>query len=547
MKKRFLPKFTAIAIMVALFVSCTGCKPDPACPQNDTPMKQQVQAYLEHNRVEEANHQFAPGYSAYFDFSDGIQCARNNNEIEKYYNKIASFISGFPKDWIVYALENEQIKPLDYSQTDLNNAIRSVECREIMAPINVTLEKIVRDDKLALLVTDFEEYDHSAVMGDKNIIEDAPYLTEDFEAWLLKGGIIKFYIMDYVEYPKSLPALNKKLFFVVFDDKERTLSTEIDKLFRPTNPDELERYKETVKEFELKGESFKVYNDYRAGRGGNYEGQYDPMAVQEYGYYDNHNAEFYEMGNRWDQVFGQLYQAKIKDKSCDGLLSKLYIDLSDEESRSINQLELRVTDITDDFEAYSQYLFAMRYQPSLTVDENGDTIASFNLESDTACFFDQEGHLLFEYEYDGSIPKTVIKDNLFEINQDIFRESRKESPEKTRIVVDFAKVYYEAYGYDDEIEEYDWNNEDMQEVIQSFNGRVLQVDVCVALTGYDESQSLDSFKFESHLWKKNGKGEYERKLNATNDCVYGSINNVYKHSRGLNNKGKVIYTFIIRG
>lgn len=548
MKKNLLLRCIGLAVITVMLSACgDGCK-QRLCPEDDTPMKQQVQNYLEYNQVEEVNHQFAPGYSAYFDVSDGIQFARNDAEIKKYYKKVADIISGFHEDWIVYSMANEQIEPLSYSQNDLYNAIMNVACTELKAPINNTLEKIVSDDKLALLVTDFEEYESSEVMG-KSLIEQAPYATEDFEAWLLKGGVIKFYIMDFVELPKSMPSLNKKLFFVVFDDNEMTLSSEIDKKFRPTNPAELEEYEKTVKEFVLRSESFRVYNDYRAGRGGNYEGQFDPMVVQEYGFYDKHNTEFYDMGNRWDQVFEVLYQAKCNDKSCDGLLSKLYIDLSDEESRSINQLELRVTDITDDFEAYSQHQFAMRYQPALMVDENGDTIASFDPDSDTACFFDQEGHVFSEYDYDGSMLKTVIKDNqLLELNQDIFNESRMESPEKTRIVIDFAKVYYEAYGYDDEVEENVWANEDLQEILQSFNGRVLQVDVCVAMTGYDESQRLDQlFNFQSHIWEKNTNDKLERRLNVVNDCIYQSIQNVLKHSSRLNNKGKVIYTFIIRG
>jgi hypothetical protein len=546
MKKRLLFKVASIVGVVAMLFTLTACPPPQKdCPTDDTPMKQQVQKYLEHNQVEEVNHQFAPGYSAYFDFSDGMQFARDEQKTQ-YYKKVADLITGFHDRWDVYSLANEQIEPLEFSQNDLWNKIMNVDCSELKAPINNALKKIVDDDKLALLVTDFEEYETSEVMG-KSLIEQAPYATEDFEAWLSRGGVIKFYIMDYVEKPKSLPALEKKLFFVVFDNKDMELSTMIDKQFKPTSASGLEEYNKNVKEYVLKSESFRVYTDYKGGNGGNYNGQYDPMVVQEFGFYGDYNTEFYAMGNRWDQVFEELYQAKSNDKACDGLLSKLYIDLSDEESRNINQLDLRVTDITDDLEAYSQHQFAMRFKPQVVVDENGDTVAGFSLESDTACFFDQEGHLLSEYEYDGSVAKTVIKDRpLLEINQDIFRESRVESPEKTRIVIDFAKVFYEAYGLDEELDDDAWLNEDMLEVIQSFSGRVLQVDVCVAMTDYDEDQS-QVFNFQSHIWKKNTEGKLERVQNAVNDCIYQSIQNVMQHSSQLNNKGKVIYTYIITG
>ena len=544
MKKRFLPKFTAIAIMVALFVSCTGCKHDPACPQNDTPMKQQVQAYLEHNRVEEANHQFAPGYSAYFDFSDGMQHARDDQKTQ-YYKKVVDFITGFSYRWDVYSLANDQIEPLEYSQNDLWNKIMNVDCREIKAPINKTLEKIVDEDKLALLVTDFEEYEDSEVMG-KSLIEQAPYATEDFEAWLSRGGVIKFYIMSYVERPKSLPPLDKKLFFVVFDNKDMELSSQIDKQFRPTNASELEEYNKNVTKYVLKNDSYGVYTDYRGGKGGNYDGDYDPMVLQEFGLYEDFNTEFYDMGNSWSDVFGLLYEAKQKDKACEGLISKLYLNLSDEDARSISKLELRVTDITDDFEAYSQHEFAMGFEPQPIEDEEGNMVVSVDPKSEAACFFDAEGQLLPEYEYE-PMPKKVIKNELLEINQAIFDESRKESPEKTRIVIDFAKVFSEAYGYDDEEENYIWINEDMLDVIKSYEGKVLQVDIYVATTNYDDNQRPDSlFNFESHIWKKRN-GQMVRELNQPNDCIYQSIQNVLKHSHKLNSDGKVIYTYIIRG
>ena len=272
------------------------------------------------------------------------------------------------------------------------------------------------------------------------------------------------------------------------------------------------------------------------------------MVLQDYALYEDFNTELYNMGNSWSDVFGLMFEAKQKDKNCEGLLSNLYIDLSDEESRSIKKLELRVTDITDDFEAYSQHKFAMSFEPKAVEDEDGNMVVSVDPKSETACFFDYEGHLLPDYEYE-PMTKKVIKNELLEINQAVFDESRKESPEKTRIVIDFAKVFSDAYGYDDDQQEYVWSNEDLLDVIKSYEGKMLKVDVCVAEVDFDDNQKLkDLFDFKSNIWttKNNNAelGSFER--DQLNDCISKSIQQVLTSPK-LDYKGKVIYTFIIRG
>lgn len=531
MKKGNLSKLASIVGLAVLLVTLTGCPPE--CPQNDAPMKEQVRDYLNHCSTEVAEHQFASGYSAYFDFSNGMPDAYEVPENRKNLESVTKLITGFKDEWEVYSLAYDQVKREDLSQTELYQTIINTKCTAIKAPINDAMSKIVSEDKLALLVTDFEEYEKSNVMG-KDIIEETAYATDEFEAWLMKDGIIKFYIMGFVETNSGVK-LNKKLFFVVFDNKEMELSKRLDLCMSGK-----------YETFVLGGDSYRVFTDYRPGKGGNYEDTADPMILQEYGSYLDGQIEFYDMANPWSTVLAELHQAKQMDKKCEGLLSKLYIDLSDEETRNIRGLKLKVTDISEDFYAYSDYQFALRYKPQPVADGNGGEVIQVDPKSPEACFYDAEGNLLPEYDYK-PYRKPVITEELLVINQEAFERSRAEDPSKTHIIIDFAKIYSEAEFQDNEFGGCDLADEELLERISKFDGHVLQVDICVASTSFDNVLKLNQkFDFKSNIWKRNG-AKMVRELNKTNDCISQSILLVLQQSKVLDYDGEVIHTYIIKG
>lgn len=542
MKKRIIPKLASSVGLVVLLVALAGCDNDPQCPpENDTPMKEQVRDYLNHCSAEVAEHQFASGYSAYFDFSNGMPFAYNDaNNYRILSPVVKSLIAPHKDQWDIYSLADGQVKKVetkDMSINDVDNFIfknvRDKKSKVIMAPINVAMTQIVSGNKPALLVTDFEEYGKSNVIS-KNYTGTAAYATEAFESWLLNDGVIKFYIMDFVEGLKS-GELNKKLFLVVFDNKAMELSKKIDKII-PSGE---------YKDFVLRRDSYRVFTDYRPGKGGNYEDNADPMILQEYGSYMDGRIEFYDMANPWSTVLAELHQAKQMDKKCEGLLSKLYIDLSDEDTRNIRGLKLKVTDITEDFYAYSDHRFALRYKPQLVDDRNGDEVIQIDPKSPEACFYDAEGNLLPEYEYK-PYRKPVITEELLDINQEAFERSRTENPSKTCIIIDFAKIYSDAEFQDNEIGSCNLADEELLERISKFDGHVLQVDVCVASTDFDNVQRVHQlFDFKSNSWKSDG-AKLKRDLDETNECISFSILNVLQ-SDSLDYVDKVVHTYIIKG
>ena len=530
-RKSFTQKTMLIGLTMLLMM--TGCQNNQPCPENNTPMKEQMRDYLESRGTAEAQHRFAPGYSAYFDFSDGMEYAYkgdNKTNLES----VSKLITGFRNDWDVYSLAYDQVKHEDMSQTELWQTIINTKYTAVKAPINGALGKIVADNKLALLVTDFEEYEKSDQMG-KDVIEETAYATDEFEQWLLKGGVIKFYIMDFVETNDRVQ-LQKKLFFVVFDNKEMELSTKIDNALvgGPKN----------YQEYVLKRDAYEVFTDYKPGKGGNYEDVVDPMILAGFEKYRGQNVEFYDMTNPWSVVVAQHYQAKQMDSKCLGLLSKLYVNLSDEESVQIQQLKLRVTDITDDFYAYSNNKFALSFKP-VPDPATGEIV--IDPKSPTACFYDPDGTLLPEYEY-APLSTPDVYDELLVINQKAFDESRAADPSKTQIVIDFDKIYTEAEYVDDGVGGYAIADQDLLSQLSKFDGRILKVEVCVASTGYNGQLDKLSklFDFKSNIWKRDGQ-RMVRLKDVPNDCISVSIRNVLKQSGKLDYSDKVIYTYIIKG
>jgi hypothetical protein len=146
--------------------------------------------------------------SAYFDFSDGMNWAYQNDTTKTLLQSIVNKITG-DNDMSVYSLANNNIIPLKKKQTELyNTIIDATSYQNQNAPIEKTLSKIVKDGNSAIMVTDFEEYTTNGTVQHQNFAK--PY----FEKWLSQGNDITFFITDYVEN-----GLAKHLYYIIFDKK----------------------------------------------------------------------------------------------------------------------------------------------------------------------------------------------------------------------------------------------------------------------------------------------------------------------------------------
>ena len=128
---------------------------------------------------------------AYFDFSDGMNWAYQNDTTKNILKDIVNKVSN-ESGAKIYSMADDQITLLPEKTTTLFNTIMSpASYSKQYAPIEKTLARIVEQGNNALMVTDFEEYTTDGK------IQTAAFASKYFEEWLNRGYDIKFYITDY--------------------------------------------------------------------------------------------------------------------------------------------------------------------------------------------------------------------------------------------------------------------------------------------------------------------------------------------------------------
>lgn len=535
MKRNLLFVGGLIALMYT-FSSCGEDTPTPLGPTDELPLSKQVLEYYQSTNSEEQD--FAEGYSAYFDFSDGMEFAYKNADTRANLKSITHTVTGNVNDWKVYSLAADKVTELILSQTELFNKVIATKYKDIKAPIEDAMQQIVKDRKRALLISDFEEYGYDGPIK-KDVIEQQAFATPYFQEWLRSGGVIKFYITDYKENN-----LNKKLFFIVFDSQDLRLTDIIERTIAGNT--------RNFEEFLLTASPYKVFTDYTPGRGGCYHDESGTDIVTavletgsepKYEKYAGMNVEFYPMGEAWSNVPVNVKSVKeTPNSNYLGILSHLYVDLSEKDSYDIKNLKVKVYDVTDDLFSYSNNRAALRNTPEVSTDESGNPIVSFTTHPDAQFYYDAAtGKLLSEYEYTKLATPAV--EHLLKVNEDVFRQSYSEDPSKTHIVIDLDDAYLNAtFVQNPNTFMYELTDEVLANKIAELNHRTLRVDVCLGDSDYDIDRLSELFSFESNLYYMNGKN-LQRKL-GVNECLYQSIRQVFQKD-DLKPQDKVIYTYFL--
>ena len=102
---------------------------------------------------------------------------------------------------------------MNLNHTQLYNYILDASNYEKQqAPIEQAIDQIVKGNKPAVLLTDFEEYNNGK-------IQKAAYAKRGFIDWLAKGFNITFYKWDFEEKGKE-----KCMFIAIFDDNANRLN-----------------------------------------------------------------------------------------------------------------------------------------------------------------------------------------------------------------------------------------------------------------------------------------------------------------------------------
>ena len=327
----------AISLLASIGFSACGSS-------NEANLSQEIKQYYDKGITSKNNTQ---GTSAYFDLSDGVVLAYKNPGAASFLNATVQRLTS-TDSCQVFSLADDKITSLRLKQTLLYNKIMDAQSYvQQMAPIEKTLDKIVKDGKSSLLVTDFEEF-----TPDRQV-QHQSFATRYFTQWLKQGNDITFFIFDFVGERN----LTYHLYFIVFDNKSHQF---------------LDQIRQSVagitgyQEFHLSTDAYQVSTQYpSAAKGGNYHdaatGEDLITGVMEDGsenayanYGQGARLEYYPLGVTWEDALKnsqEAVQAGFNPKYT-ALFRNLFFDFSNQDSYIIQKLDVKVTDVEEDFQCF---------------------------------------------------------------------------------------------------------------------------------------------------------------------------------------------------
>lgn len=497
---RSLVASTLICLTFAIVSSCKSG------PQDVLPTSQQVWDY--YYSTLNYSPEYAPGFAAYFDFSDGMSEAYKDQDTRENLRGISQKVTG--TDWKIYGLASNQVTEMNCSQTELYNKITQNRYTEIMAPIEEALKSIVENRQRALLITDFEEY-----TADRHI-QYQNYAKKYFIDWMKAGGVINFYITDYKEGKQD-----KHLYFTVFDDYKGTMTKIID--------DALAGRTVNYKKFSINNKPVEVFcNYFNTKKGGNYHdstGQDLVTAVNEddpsndmYTCYEKGHVEFYPcFGSSWADIkknADAVAQMPGNDKFY-SLWRGIFLDSSNRDAYIIEPSDyvLKVTNVQKDFQLFTDYNAALRNTPTISRNPDGTVFVESTEHPDAEYYYNLEtGEMLPDFVYKPQ--NCPIVHNLFEFDADVMAESLRDNPYRTEIAIDFSQYFSES-------------------TLDVQYGDLIRIDIMIA----NATPNLDKLS-ELFAWGPDKNGQKNENLSE-------AIRNTLQES-SISPVGQILFTYFVK-
>jgi len=509
-RKKMKHLYLTLGLLTALLsVRCGKDSSDPFMEFDayDAQLSQRIEAYQDQTFPNPANTKTGNA-SMYIDFSSGIFQAFKNNPANS--NLIKAVYGNLSGDLDVFKLNNNAIQPLENSNSDVvgRMVVEENQYHGIYAPIKEAVSQIVSKNNDALLVTDFEEY-YPASSG-RAEITDLPYLKEYFIKWLEKGNSIRFYISNYKEN-----GIEKHLYFTVFNcgNSSNGMIKKVENTLG------------TLPYYDLANPAFQLSQGYASDQKGGIfydaEGKDDKTKnvldlnkeAYKNGLEANKYFEFYPFNLDWNTI-GKLKESYQEQGLFKEFFRKLFVDLSNEDAYSNVEIEVKVNDVTEDFEHFSKCKEATNHKPKLAKGNNGEDKFD-DKETDNIALqcYESNGKLKEEWIYK-SKPAVAIHD-FFNLNKELFANTKKTDAKKTELSIAFDPKF---------------------SVKNLSNPQGLtRVDIIIKNAEPNASNSkLEFFKWASTT-----------KKGSQNLALYESIKNTLTDSKVKPN-GKTIYSYYIK-
>ena len=303
------------------------------------------------------------------------------------------------------------------------------------------LNQVVVNNRPALLITDFEQWDQSK---GKELCDQAIY-NKHFKEWLKRPNhTITFYYASFCDAATDGQGrvgdgkvimgdrFHKKIFFAFFDvDKERSFSKKAIPIKVPGS----------FKSMIIDIAPYKIVTNYssreKSGIGMGLEAQVTKVLQ---GSPNNKNFEFINVGKyNWEYI-----DKVIQSKKQDPFFSNLKLDASNNTAFDLQGLRVEVSDVTDDYTYFVQCNHAKTLKPKIIKDKKtGKDVFDPSTDPIAQLVYDPStGKLKSDWVYGVTSAKHVtVFDEFFDINKMMFGNSKKKSSKNINVQVMMHSAY----------------------------------------------------------------------------------------------------------
>ncbi len=309
------------------------------------------------------------------------------------------------------------------------------------ANLSKALNNITAHNGVSIFVTDGEYYDPNAPNGGKEF-NNEPWAKISFQEWVDKGNDIYFFITDYDDKEmatKTNKTIKKHLYFMVFvpsslknDNRLVTLITKL-QTKNPSNfllTNTSWELNELPEEWTVKG----------TGINKKLSGTFNSKSYLRSNSVNNNSFEFIELNTPLNkEVFAGL-------KSPDDQIYKgLTVNLSNNAFYNINDVDIQVTDVTEDLNKFASYSEIVSNIPEVKTNDQ-----TKKLELDPANPYTPYYQLMGDkpkpaekYVWE-SAKKTPELRELFDFDKDLFSNSKQ----RDRAKVDLSFKLHKNFNSD---------------------------------------------------------------------------------------------------
>jgi hypothetical protein len=384
-------------------------------------------------------------FDIYVDLSDGIAPAWGVPENKEIFKTIINRSMGHESEIITMGRpsKNAPKKDIDISESMGKGTIAELLMDPegatdlVYAQIQENLENVIRNNREAIFISDFEEYKDS----DKKEVAKTAIYSGVFENWLSKGHNLFFYRLPYSHGDKS-----KNLIIAAFTSSSDE-GSEVNELIA-----------NLTDEHGLTPDLFFAHNPFKINfqdtiksqRRGTILKSYEMSGHDEWSTW---NLDLgYENGillEDWNYYLDSDFQQMVKGTLSEGLL--LNTQVSD--FMTIENLEIRVTDISDALKLNSEinYFKELKENIELSTDKGGNVVWSANdleLELITEGIKEHSDSLLPKYAEPSF--KETDKPLSLVLNKELFDDWMKNDPTKVKVHIklnpDKVRTYYSEEG-----------------------------------------------------------------------------------------------------